>query len=150
MKNYRVSIKRTPDGRELLSGSEDAEQQLVIRWAQLMSRRWPELELLHHIPNGGRRERREAVKLKQMGVKPGVPDLMLPVARGGYHGLYIEMKVGGNKPTKHQAEWLRRLTAQGYCCYVCYGSQEAEQRLEEYISDGRLLSAEKQAKFMGR
>ena len=72
--------------------SEDDEQEVVIRWARLSSNAWPGLKLLHHIPNGGSRNQKEALKLKKMGVLAGVPDLHLPVACAGYNGLYIEMQ----------------------------------------------------------
>lgn len=44
------------------------------------------------LPEWGSRNKAEAVKLKQMGVKAGIPDLCLPVPMGMYNGLYIEMK----------------------------------------------------------
>lgn len=74
--------------------SEAQHQAAVIKWTQQPAIRsqWPELALLHHIPNGGTRDPVEAKHLKQQGVKNGVPDLCLPVPRGRYHGLYIEMK----------------------------------------------------------
>lgn len=70
--------------------SEAQHQENVIKWSQQPSirRQWPELALLHHIPNGGTRDAVEAKHLKQQGVKSGVPDLCLPVPRGQYHGLY--------------------------------------------------------------
>lgn len=72
--------------------SEDTEQINVISWASWQMQKYPELKWLHHIPNGGSRNRAEAVKLKQMGVKSGVSDLCLPYPKGIYCGLYIEMK----------------------------------------------------------
>lgn len=72
--------------------SEDTEQMSVMDWARWNQNAHPELELLHHCPNGGSRNKAEAVKLKQMGVKAGIPDLCLPVPMGMYNGLYIEMK----------------------------------------------------------
>ena len=56
---------------------------------------------------GGKRDAKTATILKRQGVKAGVPDLHLPVARGGYHGLYIELKVGDNTTTKKQKDWIR-------------------------------------------
>jgi hypothetical protein len=47
--------------------------------------------LRHAIPNSGRRACGTAVKLKKDRVRPGVPDLFLPAAIGGFHGLYVEM-----------------------------------------------------------
>lgn len=73
---------------------EGNEQEALFRWAAFVRGRFPEIDLLYHIPNGGSRNRLEAANLKRQGVKSGVPDLCLPVARGKYHGLYIEMKYG--------------------------------------------------------
>lgn len=74
--------------------SEAQHQAYVIKWSQQPSirRQWPELALLHHIPNGGTRDAVEAKHLKQQGVKSGVPDLCLPVPRGQYHGLYTRAR----------------------------------------------------------
>ena len=58
--------------------SEDTEQINVVSWANWNMNRYPELKWLHHVPNGGSRNKQEAVKLKQMGVKAGVSDLCLP------------------------------------------------------------------------
>ena len=88
-----------------MKSREAGEQGALIEWAYFMEAQFPELELLYHIPNGGSRHRIEAIHLKQQGVKAGVPDLHLPVARGGYHSLYIEMKVKGNRPTPKQIHW---------------------------------------------
>ena len=66
---------------------EAEEQAALFRWALLSRGRIPELDLLFHIPNGGSRHPREAANLKRQGVKAGVPDLFLPIARGKYHGL---------------------------------------------------------------
>lgn len=102
-------------------------------WAGWSCGKYPELALLYHIPNGGRRDRAEAARLKAEGVKAGVPDLCLPVARGGWHGLYIELKVPGNRPTQNQREWLEQLRGQGYAAVVCYGFDEARRAIEEYL-----------------
>ena len=50
--------------------SEAQHQVYVIKWSQQPSirRQWPELALLHHIPNGGTRDAVEAKHLKQQGV----------------------------------------------------------------------------------
>ena len=96
-------------------------------------RQWPELALLHHIPNGGTRDAVEAKHLKQQGVKSGVPDLCLPVPRGRYHGLYIEMKTESGHTSDEQEWWGERLQAQGYVWRVCHGWQAAVAVLEWYL-----------------
>ena len=93
--------------------SEATEQETVIQWCGWQQASHPELKLIYHIPNGGSRNTLEAENLKRQGVKAGVPDLCLPVARNGFHGLYIEMKYGRNKTTDSQDEWREALKEQG-------------------------------------
>lgn len=114
--------------------SEAQHQANVIKWSLLHREERPELALLHHIPNGGRRDPVEARHLKELGVKPGVPDLFLPVARGGYHGLYIEMKSETGHTSREQEDWGERLTVQGYRWQVCHGWEAAAAALEWYLS----------------
>lgn len=114
--------------------TEADEQKTLFRWAEMEARRHPELNLLHHIPNGGSRDPREARNLKQEGVKAGVPDICLPVPRGGYNGLYIEMKrIRGGRLSDEQRGWLAALTANGYRAEVCRGWEAAKDLILEYL-----------------
>lgn len=118
---------------KLSINTESAEQQALFDWAELMKARCPELALLYHIPNGGQRAAATATRLKAEGVKPGVPDVCLPVAKGAYHGLYLEMKVGKNKPTPHQRWWLEQLKKQNYFTAVAYNFTEAAAIITQYL-----------------
>lgn len=114
--------------------SEEEEQATVMEWATLMRNQRPELDLLFHVPNGGDRHPAVAAKLKRTGVKKGVPDLFLPVARGGAHGLWIEMKKRKNgRVSPEQKEWLSALERQGYVCVVAHGSDEACDAIWNYL-----------------
>ena len=114
--------------------TEDEEQIAVMQWAEFQMGRWPELQWLFHIPNGGKRSKVEAARFKAMGVKPGVPDLCLAVPRNGYHGLYIEMKRReGGKLSADQKKWIDGLQENGYCVHRCDGCHEAEAVLEAYL-----------------
>lgn len=114
--------------------SEEEEQATVMEWATLMRNQRPELDLLHHIPNGEYRHPAVAKRLKRLGVKAGVPDLFLPVARGGAHGLWIEMKKRKNgRVSPEQKEWLSALEQQGYVCVVAHGSDEACDAIWNYL-----------------
>ena len=78
--------------------SEDTEQINVVSWANWNANRYPELRWLFHVPNGGSRNKQEAVKFKQMGVKAGVSDLCLPYPKGiycglGLYSLYADAKI---------------------------------------------------------
>ena len=112
---------------------EAAQQQTLFEWAALREAKVPELRLMYHVPNGGSRNSIEAANLKRQGVKAGVPDVCLPVARGNSHGLYIEMKAGDNKPTEKQKEWLTALEKQGYATAVCYSWEEAVYIITNYL-----------------
>lgn len=126
-------MNRTSQPRAKPIPHEGEEQEALFRWAAYMKGLYPEIELLYHIPNGGSRNPAEAANLKRQGVKAGVPDLCLPVARGRYHGLYIELKVGRNKPSDKQKKWLLALNAQGYAAAVCYGWESAAETIKKYL-----------------
>ena len=124
----------TPARVTVYASSEHDEQKALMDWAALHMGRYPELALLFAIPNGGKRDAATAVRLQAEGVKPGVPDVCLPIARQGWHGLFIELKWGRNKPSEYQLDWLERLTAQGYLAIVCWGWQEAVEAVKEYLA----------------
>lgn len=114
--------------------TEHDEQVALMKWAEHKSRLLPELGLLFANANGGKRHMSVAKRLKAEGVKPGVPDLFLPVARHGYHGLFIEMKRKTNsRSSKEQQQWSRWLTYQGYAVATVKGCEWAIAALEEYL-----------------
>ena len=113
----------------------EAQHQInVIRWSMTVRDKYPELALLFHIPNGGSRDLREAAHMKEQGVKPGVPDLCLPVARGSYHGLYVEMKAPRGKESDVQKWWGTQLRIQGYFVALARGWEQAVQIIELYLN----------------
>lgn len=72
--------------------------------------------------------------MKQQGVKAGVPDLFLPIPKGDYHGLFIEMKrKDGGQLTKAQIGWLDKLNKQGYMARCCHGADNAIALIEHYL-----------------
>lgn len=127
--------------RNVRIDKEGGAQEMLFRWIAYQLDEYPELALLYHIPNGGKRDAKTAAILKRQGVKAGVPDLHLPVARGSYHGLYIELKVGDNTTTKKQKDWIRELNKQGYLAVVCYGWDEAAKQLLDYLETGTATEA---------
>lgn len=116
--------------------SERQHQQDVMKWSRQPSihDRWPELSLLHHIKNETTGGAAQVAADKAMGVKKGVPDLCLPVARNGYHGLYIEMKTPSGRASEAQRWWVTELTHQGYRATVCHGYDAAVAELCWYLS----------------
>lgn len=114
--------------------SEDTEQINVVTWSKYRCGAFPELKLLHHCPNGGSRNEREAVKFKQMGVLAGVSDLHLPVPKGAYASLYIEMKYENGRLEDSQKRFLHAAADVGNFCVVCYDAQAAISVIDEYIN----------------
>ena len=94
----------------------------------------PELDLLYAIPNGGYRGKAEAGKLKAEGVKAGMPDIHLPVARGNFIGLFIEMKSKTGRAEKHQKKMHEKLRARCHRVEVCHGFEAAKAVMLEYLT----------------
>lgn len=116
--------------------SEFQHQKAVFDWSKQESvrRQYPDLKYLFHIPNGGRRDVVEAKHLQESGVRRGVPDLFLPVPRGEYHGLWIEMKTETGRTRPEQDWWIENLMELGYAVEVCHGWTSATRVLEWYLS----------------
>ena len=114
--------------------SEHSEQCALITWSILARPQYPELEWLFAVPNGGHRHAVTAMKLKNEGVKPGVFDLFLPTPRGGYHGLFIEMKFGKNELTDNQIEFKHFIFSQNYCNGVFWEWTKARDFIIDYLN----------------
>ena len=117
---------------------ESYEQTTLFEWIEYNKIRYPELGLCYAIPNGGSRNRIEAYNLKRQGVRPGVPDICLPVPRGGYGALYIELKrQQGGRVSEEQRAWIDALNRAGNKAVVCKGFEEAKKQIEEYLKGAK-------------
>ena len=124
------------NGNTLKARDEHTEQVALFRWADIARWRYPELALLYAIPNGGHRHIQVARKLKAEGVKRGVPDICMPVPRGDWCGLYIELKTASGAVSKVQRGWLKALQDHGHRVAVCRGWEPARIFIEEYLATG--------------
>ena len=131
------------------NGTESANQIALFAWAADNREEYPMLEIMHHIPNGGHRNKSTANRLRLEGVRAGVPDIFLPFPSKGFHGLYIELKapnmrpqtvweprdevgsIGGLSPS--QKAMAIKLFDCGYDWYVCYGWEEAANTIINYL-----------------
>lgn len=117
--------------------TEHEHQKSLFYWAALQECTYPDLIDMYAIPNGGHRGKAEAGRLKAEGVKAGTPDICLPAANCGYHGLYIEMKKEGGKLQPNQKQRIERYNKRGYLAAVCYGWLEARNLIINYL-EGKL------------
>ena len=119
-----------------VSASEHQEQVALMEWAKRLEPQHPELALLYAIPNwhGHHSNPIQGARTAREGRKPGVPDLCLPVARQGYHGMYIEMKkVKGGRLRPEQIDWLSALNHQQYLAISSFGWVNAARAIAEYL-----------------
>lgn len=121
--------------KKVAAPSEDEEQAVVIEWCELNSHRYPELKMIYHVPNEGKRSAAYAAKEKRLGLKKGVPDLVIPVKRMGFAGLYIEMKKIGGRLTREQRIWLDMLNDEGYAAFVAEGAEQAIKIIQGYLNN---------------
>lgn len=127
-------IRRPVDQRPI-GPSEHQEQATVITWWRLQHEIYnlPELALFA-IPNGGARDPITGSRLKAEGVRRGALDLMLAKPAGVYHGLFMEMKVGNNKPTPEQESFLSYFESHGYKASVHWSAESAINEIKGYLA----------------
>lgn len=130
----RERVVRPVDKRPV-HRSEHQEQADVVTWWGMACAGYnlPRIALFA-IPNGGARDMITGSRLKAEGVRRGVFDLCLAAARGRFHGLYLEMKVGSNKPSPEQRDFERHLLEQGYQASVHWNAGEAIDAIKAYLA----------------
>ena len=110
--------------------THESDLQIVcVKWFRLQ---YPNA-IIAAIPNGGKRNAITASILKDEGVLAGMPDLIIPCARKGYNGLFIEMKYGKNRLSPSQIEVMIKLRKEGYLTAVCYTFDEFVELCNEYL-----------------
>lgn len=111
------------------------ESELQIACVNWFRFQYPQYKmLLFAIPNGGKRNITTAINLKREGVISGVPDLFLSVARGEWHGFYLELKAGVNDLTMNQDLFIREASKQGYKCEVIRSLDQFMREINYYLS----------------
>lgn len=116
----------------------------VVNW---FSFNFPELaDDFHHFANERRCSIQQGKLLKRMGVKKGVADFFLAFPQGRHAGLWIELKVGKNKPTKEQIAFAERKTYRGYQCAIVWGREAACEIILSYLKDYKTNSVNSEQK----
>lgn len=113
-------------------GHEQREQILLFNWIR---RHKTIVDLCFSIPNERKTSKYTGMLLKQMGLRPGTSDIFIAVPRGIFHGLFIELKYGKNKPTPHQTKFLLDMQSQGYDAKCIWGYENAKNYIINYLGD---------------
>lgn len=118
-----------------MKSSEAMHQKVIMEWCEWNKTKHPELDMIWHVVNEGKRSKRMGAELKRMGMRKGIPDIVLSVPNKQFHGLYIELKADKTKRlSKEQKEWLEKLNRYGYKAVRCNGADEAIQVIKDYLN----------------
>tara|TARA_R110000765_G_scaffold377898_1_gene468840 strand:+ start:495 stop:857 length:363 start_codon:yes stop_codon:yes gene_type:complete len=109
--------------------SEQSLQSAVIKYIQLQ---YPFVRYCASL-GGIRTSIRQAIKAKATGYVKGFPDLQITEARGGYFGLFIEIKMEKRYATKEQKEWIKDLTDRGYKAVIAKGLTDTITVVDDYL-----------------
>lgn len=113
---------------------EDNIQINCVTWFNLQ---YPDLAiLLHHSPNGGKRNAREAARFKKLGTRAGFPDLILLFPSSNFHALLVEMKTEqkGSKQTDNQKAYQEAAAKHGYKYVVCRSFDDFRSTIKQYLA----------------
>lgn len=116
-----------------LDPSEEQIHRAVAQWVLLNEARYPALRLMFHAGNGAHKTAAQRGIFKALLQRPGVPDLMLPVARWGFNGLAIELKSTKGRASEHQATYLARLVEHGWRVALCRSVDHALREISGYL-----------------
>lgn len=136
-----VQAQEPNDPQKRKAQPEFDEQCALFSWArdEILVMKYPALKLLSSSLNGVKLTRAQAGKAKAAGMLKGESDVRLPVPRGGYVGLIIEMKYGNNTATPEQLEYGRAMEDEGHRFEICYSAQEAQAVILSYLEQPRIL-----------
>ena len=128
-----VSMKLAPTQRR--AAPEEDLQRVCVEYAEVMSLKHPILDYLFHPANGGKRPKGEAGKMKALGVKTGVPDLMLPFPspNGRWQGMGLELKSPNGKMTDDQRRWLETAIDKGWLAGLVWDFQDFQDYLDIFL-----------------
>ncbi len=103
-------------------------------WVRLAEKMHPALQLVFAVPNCAKRGYALAARMVKEGLRAGVPDVMLPVARQGFVGLAIEFKrTASTKPSDVQLEYIGKLVKENWLVVVLADSEAAIKTVKNYL-----------------
>jgi len=123
-----------PNPFEKYLGKEDKLQNKVMTYLKYQ---YPKA-LFTHVSNEGKRSPFERYKMKFLGSKAGMPDLMIFTPNKYYSGLAIELKVGYNKPSENQKKWLAGLNNANWKAIWLNNFDDIKTTIDNYFKDEQI------------
>lgn len=102
-------------------------------WVRWQEKKNPLLKTIFHVENERKCTPAQGARRKRKGVRAGIPDIIVPIPRGKYCGLVIELKTKNGKISKEQKEMLTLYEQLGHCIAILYSAEEAITFLKWYI-----------------
>lgn len=130
-----VGQNKTRSTRPRRQAPEEQLHRAVFEWIFLHQQRHPILYHFMHVPNGGARSKGEAGKMKAMGVRRGVSDILCPFGNNGWAGFACELKAPKQKPTPEQRDFLKIANDKGYLTGVCDSMEGFLERVHVFLGE---------------
>lgn len=73
------------------------------------------------------------LKMRREGARKGTLDIFIGCPRGGYCGLWIELKKQGGRASDEQREMISLEREAGYAAEVCVGLLQACETITKYM-----------------
>ena len=115
-----------------LTLKEEDIQGVFMQYAKMYLR--GDSDLVFSIPNEAKRSFAVVAHMKKLGLTKGVPDVMVAIPRGNFHGLFIEFKSAKGRVRPEQEAFLKKLKTQNYCVAVCRDSKAAIDLFLKYLN----------------
>lgn len=129
-------MRRIANGKKVRKKPDDEEHRIQCECIRAFRYKYPGLiHNLFAVPNGGKRNKIVAGKLKAEGALAGVSDLIFLKSNKHYGALLIEVKTPKGRQQETQKEWERKITADGYKYVVCRSVSEFMQEIDDYLKD---------------
>lgn len=113
---------------------DDEEHRLQVACVQWFHYQYPNhAHNLFAVPNGGKRDKVTAAKLKAEGALAGVADLILLIQSKGYGALLIEMKTSSGRQADSQKAWQKAIEKDGYKYVICRSISDFIKEVNSYM-----------------
>lgn len=128
-----MQLQQQSKPRRKPSHKEEDMQLQCVKW---FDHQYPKLKLhLHHSPNGGKRNEREAARFKAMGTRAGFPDLILLYPNQFYSFMGIELKTEKGKQSEHQKAYQKLFDGMGAKYIIVRSIEDFMREVKDYLSN---------------